>query len=164
MAGESLRALAEEIQAACEAARLTVAAAESCTGGLVQDALTDVQGASAWFAGGVVGYSNAAKTELLGVPAGVIEAHGAVSAQVAQAMARGACERLRSQVAVAVTGIAGPGGGTRAKPVGLTYIAVAGPEGCTVRRFSWTGDRLANKEASARAALEMLLETLRGLS
>lgn len=164
MAGESLRALAEEIQAACEAARLTVAAAESCTGGLVQDALTDVQGASAWFGGGVVGYSNAAKTELLGVPAGVIEAHGAVSAQVAQAMARGACERFRSQVAVAVTGIAGPGGGTRAKPVGLTYIAVAGPEGCTVRRFSWTGDRLANKEASARAALEMLLETLRGPS
>jgi PncC family amidohydrolase len=160
MAGESLRALAERIQAACERRRLTVAVAESCTGGLIADAITDIPGASAWFAGGVVAYSNAAKVRLLGVPAEVVEAHGAVSAQVAQAMARGACERFTAQVAVAVTGVAGPGGGTAAKPVGLTYVAIAGEVGVDVRRFIWPGDRQTNTEAGARAALEMLLESL----
>jgi PncC family amidohydrolase len=160
MAGESLRALAERVQAACERGCVTVAVAESCTGGLVCDALTDVPGASAWFAGGVVAYSNEAKTRLLGVPAEVIEAHGAVSAQVAQAMARGARERFGAKAAAAVTGVAGPGGGSSAKPVGLTYVAVSGPGGEQARRFHWTGDRWANKEAGARATLEMLLEIL----
>jgi nicotinamide-nucleotide amidase len=160
MADESLRELAAQIQEACERRCLTVAVAESCTGGLIADAITDTPGASAWFAGGVVAYSNASKVRLLDVPADVLEAHGAVSAQVAQAMARGACERFAAQVAVAVTGVAGPGGGTAAKPVGLTYVAVAGQLGSDVRRFSWTGDRQANKGASARAALEMLLESL----
>jgi PncC family amidohydrolase len=160
MAGESLRELAAQIQEACERRCLTVAVAESCTGGLIADAITDTPGASAWFAGGVVAYSNASKVRLLDVPADVLEAHGAVSAQVAQAMARGACERFGAQVAVAVTGVAGPGGGTAAKPVGLTYVAVAGKLGSDVRRFGWTGDRQANKQASARAALEMLLESL----
>jgi PncC family amidohydrolase len=160
MASEALQALAERVLAACERNRVTVAAAESCTGGLVGDALTDIAGASAWFAGGVVAYSNEAKNRLLGVPAELIEAHGAVSAQVAQAMARGACERFGAQAAVAVTGVAGPGGGTAAKPVGLTYVAVVAPAGAEVRRFAWAGDRRANKEAGASAALEMLLEGL----
>ena len=126
------------------------------------DAITDIPGASAWFAGGIVAYSNEAKTRLLGVPAELIEAHGAVSAQVAQAMARGACERFGARAAVAVTGVAGPGGGTAAKPVGLTYVAAIWPEGAEVRRFAWAGDRRANKEAAAAAALEMLLEGLGG--
>jgi PncC family amidohydrolase len=160
MAGESLRALAELVLEACRGRGLTVAAAESCTGGLIADALTDIPGASAWFVGGVVAYSNAAKIELLRVPAEVVEAHGAVSAQVAQAMARGACERFGAQAAIAVTGVAGPGGGTASKPVGLTYVAIAGRLGDDVRRLSWAGDRQANKESSAQAALEMLLEKL----
>lgn len=162
MAGESLRLLAESIQGACERLSLKVAVAESCTGGLVADAITDVPGASAWFAGGVVAYSNEAKKDLLGVSAEAIESHGAVSAQVAQAMARGARERFKADLAVAVTGVAGPGGGTATKPVGLTYVAMIGPRGAEVRRFTWSGDRQANKEASARAALEMLVDGLGG--
>jgi PncC family amidohydrolase len=160
MAAESLRALAERIQVACERECVVVAIAESCTGGLLGDALTDVPGASAWFAGGVVAYSNEAKRKLLGVPAEVIQSHGAVSAQVAQAMVRGAREHFRAGAAVAVTGVAGPGGGTAAKPVGLTYVAGSGPRGEEVRRYQWPGDRWANKEAGARAALEMLLQVL----
>jgi PncC family amidohydrolase len=160
VAGESLRALAERVHTICERDRVTVAVAESCTGGLLGDLLTDVPGASAWFAGGIVAYSNEAKSRLLGVAPEVIAAHGAVSAQVAQAMARGARDRFCCQVSLAVTGIAGPGGGSAAKPVGLTYVALAGASGEQARRFHWSGDRRANKEASAEAALLMLLENL----
>lgn len=158
MAAPELRALVEPLQAVCLAAGLRVAVAESCTGGRVGDALTDLAGSSGYVAGGVIAYEDAAKAALLGVSPVALGAHGAVSAQVALAMAEGARERFAADLAVAVTGIAGPGGGTAEKPVGLTYIAVADATGGTVRRHVWSGDREANKAASARGALELLLE------
>lgn len=158
MADGELRALAERVQAACLAAGIRVGVAESCTGGRVGDALTDVAGSSAYLAGSLVTYEDAAKTAILGVPAAVLEAHGAVSAQAAVAMADGARRRLAVDLAVAVTGIAGPGGATPGKPVGLTYIASSDAGGSVVRRHAWHGDRDANKAASARAALELLEE------
>jgi PncC family amidohydrolase len=150
--------LARSLQALCGERGLTVATAESCTGGLVAHAITEVPGSSAHFRGAIVAYSNEVKEGELGVPAEVIRAHGAVSAQVARAMAEGARRALGSTLAGAVTGVAGPDGGSAEKPVGLTYIAVAGPEGAEVRRFVWAGDRRANKLASADAVLRLLLE------
>jgi nicotinamide-nucleotide amidase len=152
-----LVALAQRLQARCLAAASTVATAESCTGGLVAHAITQVPGSSGYLVGGVVAYSDAVKVAQLGVPQAVLDAHGAVSAQVARAMAEGARSRFAVDLAVAVTGIAGPDGGTAAKPVGLTYLAVAGPTGTDVRRVVWAGDRGANKVSSAGLALEMLV-------
>ncbi|HEX5014740.1 MAG TPA: CinA family protein [Candidatus Limnocylindrales bacterium] len=158
MAAEPLVGLAERLQGICLGRGLRVAVAESCTGGLVADAITDVAGSSGYFAGGIVSYSNEVKEALLAVPAAALEAHGAVSAQVARAMAEGALSRFGADVAASVTGIAGPDGGSAAKPVGLTYVAVADGAGVDVRRFVWQGDRSANKQSSAAAALELLLE------
>jgi PncC family amidohydrolase len=158
VAGEQLVGLAERLQAICLGRGLTVAVAESCTGGLVADAITDIPGSSGYFLGGVVSYADSAKEALLGVPAEVLAAHGAVSAQVGRAMAEGARERFSADVAASVTGVAGPDGGSEAKPVGLTYVAVAAARGVDVRRFVWSGDRSANKEASAAAVLEILVE------
>lgn len=158
MADPALRALAERLQAICLERGLRVAFAESCTGGRVGDALTDVAGSSGYVAGGIVAYGDAAKEALLGVPSETLAAHGAVSAQVALAMAEGARTRFGADLAAAVTGIAGPGGASAGKPVGLTYVALADADGATVRRFTWDGDREANKAASATAALELLLE------
>jgi nicotinamide-nucleotide amidase len=155
--GDPLDDLATRLQAACLATGSTVALAESCTGGLIAAALTDIAGSSGYFVGGVVSYSNAAKRDLLGVDAAVLEAHGAVSAQVARAMAVGARERFGATLAASVTGIAGPDGGTAAKPVGLTYIGVADADGVDVRRIVWSGDRAANRRDSVVAVLEMLL-------
>lgn len=162
MAGEQLVGLAERLQATCLARGLTVAVAESCTGGLVADAITDVPGSSGYFLGGIVSYSDAAKEALLDVPAEVLVAHGAVSAQVGRAMAEAARSRFSADLAAAVTGIAGPDGGSEAKPVGLTYVAIATSGGADVRRFLWDGDRAANKEASAVAVLEILIEWAAG--
>jgi PncC family amidohydrolase len=117
-------------------------------------------GCSGYFRGGIVSYADAAKTSLLEVPEEQLAAHGAVSAQVARSMALGARKRTGADVAVAVTGVSGPGGGSPAKPVGLTYVAVADGSGVEVRRFIWPGDRAANRQAGARAALELLLERL----
>jgi PncC family amidohydrolase len=158
VADPALRALAERLQAICLERGLRVAFAESCTGGRVGDALTDVAGSSGYVAGGIVAYGDAAKEALLGVPRETLAAHGAVSAQVALAMAEGARTRFAADLAAAVTGIAGPGGASAGKPVGLTYVALADADGATVRRFTWDGDREANKAASATAALELLLE------
>jgi PncC family amidohydrolase len=158
VADPALRAIAERLQAICLERGLRVAFAESCTGGRVGDALTDVAGSSGYVAGGVVAYEDDAKVALLGVPRETLAAHGAVSAQVALAMAEGARTRFGADLAAAVTGIAGPGGASAGKPVGLTYVALADAEGATVRRFTWDGDREANKAASATAALELLLE------
>jgi nicotinamide-nucleotide amidase len=160
VAGDPLVGLAERLQGVCLGRGVTVALAESCTGGLVADAITDIAGSSGYFAGGVVSYSNEAKEQLLDVPGAVLEAHGAVSAQVARAMAEGARSRFAADVAASVTGIAGPDGGSDAKPVGLTYIAVADADGVDVRRHLWSGDRLANKVSSAAAVLELLLERI----
>ncbi|HEU4671970.1 MAG TPA: CinA family protein [Candidatus Limnocylindrales bacterium] len=154
---EELAALAERVQARCIAARLTCATAESCTGGLVAHAITSIAGSSAYFRGAIVAYEDSVKEALLGVPAEVLAAHGAVSAQVARAMATGARERLGVDLAVGVTGIAGPSGATPGKPVGLTYLATASRQGIDVRRETWAGDRAANIRSSAAAALELLL-------
>ncbi len=158
MADPALRPLAERLLEVCMEARLRVAVAESCTGGRVGDALTDVAGSSGYLAGGVIAYEDAAKEALLGVPRPILAAHGAVSAQVARAMAEGARVRLATDLAVAVTGVAGPGGARPGKPVGLTYVAVADEAGGSVRRYAWTGDRESNKADSAHAALQLLLE------
>lgn len=158
MPGDPLVELAERLQAGCLARGLTVSCAESCTGGLVMHLLTEVPGSSAYLRGGVVAYADDVKRKQLGVPAAVLAAHGAVSAQVAVAMAAGIRERLGTDLGVAVTGVAGPDGGSRAKPVGLVYVAVVGLAPATVRRFVWPGDRSSNKRDSARAAIEMLLE------
>jgi PncC family amidohydrolase len=158
VATAALVALSERLQGICLGRRLTVCAAESCTGGLIAEAITDVAGSSGYFAGSVVAYADAAKTGLLGIPAELIGAHGAVSAQVARAMATGARDRFAADLAVSVTGIAGPGGGTDAKPVGLTYIGLADEAGVDVRRFTWPGDRMTNRESSVLAALEWLID------
>ncbi len=164
MADDPLVARAAALQARCLAAGLRVATAESCTGGLLAHLLTEVPGASGYFRGGVVAYANEAKVALCGVDPALIEAHGAVSAQVARAMAAGVRDRFGADLACAVTGIAGPEGGTAAKPVGLTYVAVADAAETTVRRVVWSGDRHANKRASAELALELLLERASALA
>ena len=158
MARADLVALAERLQGICLGKSITVAAAESCTGGLVADAITDISGSSGYFLGSIVAYSNEAKTALLGVLPEVLAAHGAVSAQVARAMAIGARDRLGARLGVSITGVAGPTGGTADKPIGLTYVGIADADDVDVRRFTWSGDRSANKIASAEAALELLLE------
>jgi nicotinamide-nucleotide amidase len=150
--------LAERLQQACLERRVTVSVAESCTGGLIATSLTETAGSSGYFLGGVVSYSDPAKAELLGVPTDTIAAHGAVSAQVARAMAVGARDRFGATLAASVTGVSGPDGGSPSKPVGLTYVGLAAAGESDVRRFTFDGDRIANREAAARAALEWLLE------
>jgi nicotinamide-nucleotide amidase len=137
---------------------LLIATAESCTGGLVAAALTDIAGSSDVFERGFVTYSNAAKEELLGVPAAALAAHGAVSRETAQAMAQGALAHSRADLAVAITGVAGPGGGTADKPVGLVHFAAAARDGRLVHREERFGDigRTEVRSRSVTVALEML--------
>jgi nicotinamide-nucleotide amidase len=158
-----LRGLAERLQGICLGRGLTVAIAESCTGGLLAAALTEVPGSSGYFIGGIVSYADSAKAGLLGVPEATLAAHGAVSAQVARVMAIGVRERLGTTLAASVTGIAGPDGGSIEKPVGLTYVGVADGRGADVRRFTWAGDRDVNRHESARAALELLIQRAEAL-
>jgi PncC family amidohydrolase len=142
--------------------RLTLAVAESCTGGLIGHRLSNVPGSSEYFLGDVVPYSYEAKERLLGVPHDVIAREGVVSEAVALAMARGVRRLLDADLALGVTGIAGPGGGTPTKPVGLVYIALVTPQGERVVRYVWPGDRLSNKQQSAEAALALLRDYLTG--
>ena len=154
--------LAERVVRSCEAAGLRISTAESCTGGLIAAALTEIPGASNVVERGFVAYSNAAKTELLGVPADLIEAHGAVSREVAQAMAEGALARAPAELSIAITGIAGPGGATPAKPVGLVQLAVARKGAETLsERHVFSGDRGEVRLQGVQAALEMLLRLAR---
>lgn len=151
--------LAARLGAALRQAGLTVTSAESCTGGWIAKRLTDVAGSSAWFERGFVTYSNAAKCELLGVGAATVETHGAVSREVVLEMAAGALARSRADLAVAVTGIAGPEGGTADKPVGTVWLAWARRDGevrAARRRFS--GDRENVRRAAVQAALDGLLQ------
>ncbi len=138
-----------------------LATAESCTGGLVAKLMTDIAGSSAWFERGLVTYSNAAKQELLGVPAAVIEQHGAVSEPCAVAMVAGLLAHTPADCGIAITGIAGPGGGSEDKPVGTVWIAWA-QRGAPpqARGFRFDGDRAAVREQSAAAAMSRLLEML----
>ena len=157
---EDDRRIEEIVLELCREDELSLATAESCTGGLVSGRLTSVPGASDVFRGGVVAYSDELKTHLLGVPAAVLAAHGAVSAETAAAMARGARERLGADVALAVTGIAGPGGGTPEKPVGLVFLHVAAPDGERALEFSFPGDRQAIRARTAVAALHLVRRLL----
>jgi nicotinamide-nucleotide amidase len=150
-AAEAVRALKER--------SLTLAVAESSTGGLIGHLVTDVPGSSAVFLGGVIAYANRLK-EQLGVQRDLIEACGAVSAEVAASMADAVREQTGADYGLAVTGIAGPGGGTPAKRVGLTYVAIASPSGTVAREHLFRGNRSAVKQASAAAALELLQEAL----
>ena len=140
--------------------QVTVATAESCTGGLLAHTLTNISGSSEYFDQGVISYSNKAKMELLGVPEGLIKRHGAVSEEVAAAMAQAIQQRASVDYGLSTTGIAGPTGGTKEKPVGLVYIAIATKDSVVVKRYHFSGDRLSNKESSCNAALELLLELL----
>lgn len=135
---------------------LTLAVAESCTGGLLSHRVTDVPGSSDYYLGSVTAYAGAVKERLLGVPRDILETRGAVSRETALAMARGVRHLMGADLALSTTGIAGPGGGTPARPVGLTYIGLAAPDGEWVEEHRWSGDRSANKAASASAALALL--------
>jgi nicotinamide-nucleotide amidase len=154
---EELIELAERAGGLLRDAGLTVAVAESCTGGLLGGVLTAVPGSSAYFLGGVVAYHDSLKTGLLGVRADVLAQHGAVSAQCAVQMAQGVCRATGADIGIAITGIAGPTGGTPEKPVGTTYIALVGQDMLQVERFLWQGGRESNRTSSVRAALKMLL-------
>ena len=141
---------------------LTLAVAESCTGGLIGDRLTDVAGSSRYYAGGVIAYSDAAKITVLGVRKQTLDTWGAVSEQTVKEMAAGICRRLGTQVGVAVSGIAGPGGGSKAKPVGLVYICVRAGKRVLVERYRFRGGRRKVKEQSAAAALLLCRMVLEG--
>jgi nicotinamide-nucleotide amidase len=137
-----------------------LAAAESCTGGLIAAACTSVAGSSDWFERGFVTYSNEAKAELLGVPPALIARHGAVSEEVARAMAAGALQHAHAQLAVAVTGIAGPGGGTPAKPVGTVWLAWGGAGAVQAERLQLSGDRSAVRRQTVEQAFRRIAEAL----
>ncbi|WP_341703232.1 CinA family protein [Ferrovibrio sp.] len=163
---DTLLRLAEDLLARCRAAKLKLATAESCTGGLIAATLTEIAGSSDVVERGYVTYSNAAKSSDLGVPAEVIAGHGAVSEPVARAMAEGALRRSQADIAMACTGIAGPGGGTPQKPVGRVHIAVAGRGMATMHQQMDYGDigraavRAATVEDALNLAGEMLAEML----
>ena len=160
-AGARARRLAERLSAAAVAGEVRVATAESCTGGLLAAAITDLPGASEYYAGGVVAYANDVKVRHLGVEPGDLESRGAVSEAVALQMAHGACRRFSADLAMAVTGIAGPGGGTPEKPPGTVWMAVGLADGtgrAQVRRFA--GDRQAVRARSVEEVMVMALQAI----
>ncbi|KRC12389.1 damage-inducible protein CinA [Hydrogenophaga sp. Root209] len=152
--------LVEALARALKTRGLMMATAESCTGGLIAGACTDLSGSSDWFERGFVTYSNAAKTSMLGVPAALIAQHGAVSEPVARAMAAGALAQSAAQLAVAVTGVAGPTGGSADKPVGTVWFGWATPAGTFTEHQRFDGDRAAVRAATVRHALTGLLQRL----
>ena len=141
---------------------LKLGLAESCTGGLVGHRVTNVPGSSEYFTGGVVAYAYEAKVAMLGVSWDTLNAYGAVSRKTVLEMARGVRDLLAVDIAVSISGIAGPGGGTAEKPVGTTWIGLVAPKGEWARKFVFDGDREQNKTSSADAALQMLLDYLLG--
>ncbi|HRJ59399.1 MAG TPA: CinA family protein [Anaerolineales bacterium] len=141
---------------------LTLATAESCTGGLISDRLTDIPGSSAYFLGGIVAYAYEAKAALLNVSWDTLNTKGAVSHETVLEMARGARRALNAEIAVSVSGIAGPGGGTDEKPVGTTWVGLVTPKGEWTRHFVWNGNREQNKRFSSEAALQLILDYLEG--
>ena len=140
--------------------RASLAVAESCTGGMLGARVTSVSGSSAYFLGGIIAYSNASKVRDLGVDPSILETEGAVSEPVAAQMALGVQRRFNADYALSVTGIAGPGGGSERKPVGLVYVALADPAQCSVNCFQFAGDRAAVREQTVAAALDLLTRTL----
>ena len=157
-----MQTLEERLIARLNQLKCTLGLAESCTGGLLAGRVTDVPGASSVFLGGVVAYANEVKQSLLGVPAAMLVEHGAVSQPVAAAMAAGVRSAVGTDYGAGITGIAGPGGGTAEKPVGLVYIGVSGPGGATEFRHVFAGDREAVRAQAVNAAIEHLLELVNG--
>ena len=157
--GEGDKDLAAVVIEQCRSADLTLAVAESCTGGLLGERITNIPGSSDVFLGGVIAYHNDVKRDQLGVQEDDIRRHGAVSEEVASQMAAAVRNRLGADIGIAITGVAGPGGGTAEKPVGLIWIAVSAPE-TKARRFQLIGDRTEIRQRAAQAALEMLRRTL----
>lgn len=156
----STEGLSAAVGAALRSRGFDIATAESCTGGLLAGALTAVAGSSDYVKGGVLAYSNEVKELLLGVSAQTLAAHGAVSEPTAREMALGVRDRLSTAIGVGITGVAGPGGGSPEKPVGLVYIGVATPDATRVRRDVWPGSRTEIRAASVDAAMQLLLEML----
>jgi nicotinamide-nucleotide amidase len=157
---EDERSVAEIVLECCRVHGLSLATAESCTGGLVAARLTSVPGSSEVFRGGIVAYDDVVKTEQLGIPDAILAAHGAVSAETAEAMAAGARSALGADVAVSVTGIAGPGGGSPEKPVGLVFLHAQGPEGDKSLEIQFSGDREAVRRRATAAALHLVRRLL----
>ncbi len=155
-----MKKLAERLGALLLEHRMTLSTAESCTGGMIAKVITDIPGSSRYFMGCVVSYSNEVKIKVLHVSRKSIEKHGAVSKEVAEAMVRGVQRLMCTDCAIAVTGIAGPDGGTAKKPVGLVYIAVACDKGIEVKRFIFQKDRDGNRKETTAAAINMLLRKL----
>ncbi len=155
-----MKKLAKKLAGLLMKNRKTLSTAESCTGGMIAKVITDVPGSSRYFMGGVVSYSNEVKIKVLRIDRALIEQHGAVSRQVAQAMARGVQRLMHTDCAIAVTGIAGPDGGTAKKPVGLVYIAVAIGKEIEVNRFIFQRDRDGNRKETTSTAIEMLIQKL----
>lgn len=162
--GHDVPALVADLSHILQLKNWMMASAESCTGGMIAAACTDLAGSSNWFERGFVTYSNAAKTELLGVDAALIEGHGAVSEAVARAMAQGAVARSHAQAAVAVTGVAGPGGGSPGKPVGTVWFGWATPSGTVTEMKLFEGNRSAVRQASVSHSLTRLLKLLATLA
>lgn len=142
--------------------KLTVSTAESCTGGLISSRITDVPGSSVYFIGGIIAYSYEAKVGLLGVSWDTLNTKGAVSRETVLEMARGAVKALGTDIAISVSGVAGPGGGTAEKPVGTTWVGLVTPDGEWTRHFVWDGDREQNKRYSSDAAFQLMLDYLDG--
>lgn len=162
MADRLTASAARLLGAALSASGKTLAVAESCTGGLLGGAITSIPGSSRYFSGGVLAYGNPAKISLLAVPPRLIAARGAVSREVALSMADGVLSLFRAELAIAVTGVAGPGGGSRGKPVGTVWVAVVAPGGVRyAHRFRFPGGREAVRRETVRAALGAALDVLR---
>ena len=142
---------------------ITIATAESCTGGLIAHTLTNISGSSEYFDRGFVTYSNIAKIDTLDVPKTLLDKYGAVSKEVAEAMANGIRTKSNVDIGISTTGIAGPTGGTIEKPVGLVYIAISSNEKTIVKKYKFSGDRLQNKENTCNAALQMLYDVIKQL-
>jgi PncC family amidohydrolase len=151
---------AQQVGAALTQRGWSIATAESCTGGLIGHLLTEIAGSSAYYQGGIIAYSNTIKEQQLGVAQATLETAGAVSEATALAMAHGVRTRLQTAVGVSTTGIAGPGGGTPTKPVGLVYICVVTPETTLCRRYIFDGDRQTNKQQTALRAFELISAAL----
>jgi PncC family amidohydrolase len=141
---------------------LTLATAESCTGGLVSDRITNISGSSEYFPGGIVAYSYEAKASLLGVSWDTLNLHGAVSEETVLEMARGARKLFNADIGISVSGIAGPTGGTPEKPVGTTWFGLVTDTGDWARHFIWDGDRMHNKHLSSEAAIQFVVDYLEG--
>jgi len=150
--------LLEKVSKKLKEKHLSIATAESCTGGLLSHILTNISGSSEYFIQGIVSYSNESKIKSLGVPPEILKRFGAVSKQTAIAMAQGVKNKSTVDIGISTTGIAGPTGGTKDKPVGLVYIGIAVFDKIEVKKFLFTGNRLQNKESTCNEALKMLLE------